>query len=283
MIDAGEKIRLPREEAPGALGREPRVQAFYRGVLQTLSAAGIPSIVGGGYAMTYHAGIRRDAKDLDLFVLPQDVQTALRVLADAGFRTALTFPHWLAKVFGGVGYIDIIFSSGNGISAVDHAWFHHAPKGQFLGIPVLLCPAEEMIWSKAFVMERERYDGADVGHLLRACADKLDWPRLLRRFEAHPRVLLSHLILFGFIYPGERARIPRWVMDDLLRRFSLERENDPREPRLCRGTLLSREQYMVDIEQWGYCDARLFPIGSMTAEHVARWTPDDGSPSKLDK
>jgi hypothetical protein len=29
-------------------------------------------------------------------------------------------------------------------------------------VPVIFCPPEEMIWSKAFVMERERYDGADA-------------------------------------------------------------------------------------------------------------------------
>ena len=62
-------------------------------------------------------------------------------------------------------------------------------------------------------MERERYDGADVAHLLRAHGDRLDWPRLLRRFGPHWRVLLSHLVLFGFIYPGERALVPAWVMD----------------------------------------------------------------------
>ena len=46
-------------------------------------------------------------------------------------------------------------------------------------MPVLLAPPEEMIWSKAFVCERERYDGADVNHLLRACGRQMDWQRLL--------------------------------------------------------------------------------------------------------
>jgi hypothetical protein len=44
---------------------------------------------------------------------------------------------------------------------VDDLWFAHATPGDVLGIPVRLCPPEEMIWSKAFIMERERYDGAD--------------------------------------------------------------------------------------------------------------------------
>ena len=34
-------------------------------------------------------------------------------------------------------------------------------------MPALVVPAEEMIWSKAFIQERERFDGADIHHLLR--------------------------------------------------------------------------------------------------------------------
>ena len=41
----------------------------------------------------------------------------------------------------------------------------------------------------------------------------------MRRMEAHWRVLLAHLVLFGFIYPGELARIPTWVMDRLMHRL----------------------------------------------------------------
>jgi hypothetical protein len=38
------------------------------------------------------------------------------------------------------------------------------------------------------------------------------------------------------------------------------------------GTLLSREQYLADIEQLGYLDARLQPHGSMTAAETRIWT-----------
>jgi hypothetical protein len=41
---------------------------------------------------------------------------------------------------------------------------------------------------------------------------------------------------------------------------------------VCGGTLLSREQYLHDIEQLGYRDARLMPIGDMTADEIAAWT-----------
>jgi len=42
--------------------------------------------------------------------------------------------------------------------------------------------------------------------------------------------------------------------------------------RVCRGTLTSRAQYLVDLELWGYEDARLAPYGSMTEEDTSIWT-----------
>src|SRR5947209_6149239 len=83
--------------------------------------------------------------------------------------------------------IDVIFSSGNGVAAVDDEWFTHAVDAEVFDASVRLCPAEEMIWSKSFVVERERYDGADINHLLHACASSLDWRRMLRRFNSNWR------------------------------------------------------------------------------------------------
>jgi hypothetical protein len=126
---------------------------------------------------------------------------------------------------------------------------------------------------RSFVMERERYDGADVAHLIRACGPELDWRRLLHRFGRNWRLLLSHLVLFGFIYPGERRRVPAWVLRELVAR--LRSETDGRsadEDRLCRGTLLSRLEYQVDVGQWGYDDARVAPRGRMTRDQAREWT-----------
>ena len=145
-----------------------------------------------------------------------------------------------------------------------------------LGTEVRLAPPEEIIWSKAFIMERERFDGADILHLILATGDKLDWQRLLWRFGAHWRVLLAHLTIFGFAYPCDRARVPAEIMRILIERLREETVQSeggelPQE-RICRGTLLSRAQYLVDIEDWRYQDARLSEPASMTREQIAQWT-----------
>jgi hypothetical protein len=167
-----------------------------------------------------------------------------------------------------------VFSSGNGVAVVDDEWFEHAERCEVLDLPVLLSPVEEMIWSKAFVLERERFDGADVNHLIRARGDRLDWRRLFRRFDSHWHVLLSHLVLFRFTYPSHRHLVPRWVMRGLLGRLLYELESDVPDRRVCLGTLLSARQYLVDVERWGYDDARLDPGVQMNAADIARLTND---------
>jgi hypothetical protein len=247
-------------------------QAFYVRVMTRLTEAGVPFLVGGAFALARFTGLERNTKDFDVFVRREHYGKVEKALEAAGVATELTFPHWLGKASCEHGCLDVIFSSGNGLAQVDDAWFQHAAVGSVLGVQSRICPPEEMIWSKAFITERERYDGADIMHLLLACAERLDWRRLLGRFDGHWRVLLSYLGLFGFVYPSERARIPGWVMRELIERLSGELRAPPPPRRVCQGTLLSREQYLTDVGRWGFEDARLTAAGSMTVEEIAHWT-----------
>ena len=247
-------------------------RAFYREAMDVLSRAGVPFLIGGTFAFIHQAGIDRSTKDLDIFVRPGDVNRLLAACASAGYDADLVFSHWLAKIRTSSGFIDVIFSSGNGVAVVDESWFEHATEREVLGVTVKVAPAEESIWSKAFVMERERYDGADVAHIILAHGERLDWRRLIDRFAQHWRVLLSHLILFGFIYPSARSRVPGWVLDELVPRLSTEMAAPDAEETVCYGTLLSWSQYLGDVLGGSYRDARIRPYGNLTAEEVARWT-----------
>ena len=245
---------------------------FYKRVIQILQNSEVEFLVGGAFAFVHYTGIGRNTKDLDLFIRRADWDRVTSLLSEEGVTIELTFPHWLGKAYGGRDrefFVDLIFSGGNGVAEVDDEWFAHARRDESLGFPVKLMPVEEMIWSKAFLMERERFDGADVLHLIRARQNDIDWPRLLSRFGEHWRVLLSHLVLFPYVYPNERA--PEAVIDELLDRA----KNEPKADegiRLCRGPLLSRAQYLVDVERWNYVDARQVPLGTMTPEEIEIWT-----------
>lgn len=245
---------------------------FYRRTLHVLSEARVPFLVGGSHAFLHYTGIVRDTKDFDLFVQRRDTERALEALGEGGYRTEITFPHWLAKARQGNDVVDLVFSSGNGVCQVDDVWFENAVEAEVLGMPVKIAPVEELMWQKAFVMERERFDGADIVHLLRSCAESLDWERLVARFGAHHELLLTYVSFFGFVYPSERHRLPRDVVEDLLQRARAQLDTPPSEDRVCRGTLTSRGQYLIDIGLYGYEDARLVPRGHMTAEDAIYWT-----------
>ncbi len=243
----------PSGEDLATRGRTPEELDVRAAALRALVEDGPPFLVAGAYAFFEYTGIYRDTKDLDLFLRRRHVPRALRALERAGFRAEMTDPDWIAKGFSGEYFVDLIFSSGNGVAVVDDAWFAHAREAVVMGVSCRLAPPEEMIWSKAFVNERERYDGADVVHLVHACGQDLDWERLLERFDQHWEVLFSHLVLYRYVYPSERSRVPPWVLEELCGR-TLGSQDWP-EP-VCRGNLISRVQYQHDYERRGYADGR---------------------------
>jgi hypothetical protein len=250
----------------------PETLAFYRRAVDALNAEKAPFLVGGSYAFERYTGISRHSKDFDTFVRKQDRDRVLDVLERAGCRTELTFPHWLAKAYDGEDWVDVIHGGGSGIATVDDEWFQHSVEGEVLGAPVRLIPAEEMIWSKAYVMERERYDGADIAHLILRSGERMDWKRLLRRFGPDWRVLMSYLVIFGFVYPSERDRVPRWVTDELADRLRGEATDPPPRERVCQGTVISRLQYLHDLREWGFRDVREDARVHMDDGDIAQWT-----------
>jgi predicted nucleotidyltransferase len=248
-----------------------KANRLHRRSVVALQDAEIPFLIGGAYVVEVYAGVSRRTKDFDLYLRPQHVDLAIKALKRVGCKTEKTFPHWLAKAERGRDCVDLIYRAGNGLCEVDDLWFERAHNSNFLGLEVKLCAPEEMIWMKAYIMERERFDGADVAHILQSCADKLDWPHLVRRFGLDWRVLLSHLVLFGYIYPGERDKIPTAIMDDLIARLRSEKGTAGAN-RICNGTLLSRKQYLLDVRERGFRDARLQARVHMNAKDIARWT-----------
>ena len=246
-------------------------RAVHGKALALLQDAGLDPMVGGAYALRAHTTYWRDTKDLDLFLPKVRIHEALDLLKREGFRIEFTDPLWIAKAFDGPYFIDLIFSSGNGIAIVDELWQRHAARAIVLDREALVVPAEEMIWSKAFIQERERFDGADIHHLIRASGARFDWERLLGRFADHWPVLYGHLISFWFSFPSDRGQVPRWVMEELGHRLQAGLAEEPPERRVCRGTLLSRQQYLYELDE-GYEDTRDFEI--------ADWHGDQSYPRK---
>jgi hypothetical protein len=227
--------------------------AFYKEALELLQESGACFMLGGAFCMFEYTGIYRDTKDLDIFCKATEYTKILKFFADKGFKTELTDVRWLAKVFKGEYYIDIIFDTVNNICRVDDSWFQHAPEVEFVGRNVKLLPPEELIFCKLYVQNRERFDGADVNHIILKQGKNLDWKRLMEHMNPHWHILLAQLIIFQFVYPSEfHDLIPRWLFDDLIRRAQEQYDVPPPLEKVCRGPIIDQTQYQVDIKDWDY-------------------------------
>jgi hypothetical protein len=235
---------------------EEHAKNFYSSLLETLQSANIRFMIGGAFAFDHFTGISRDTKDIDVFCRQTDVSDILSLLKQRNYKTELTDTRWLAKIFSHDAFADLIFNANNCLSPVDDSWFIHAPYASILGKDVLLMPAEEMIWTKAYVSERDRFDGADIAHLILKCAETLDWNRLLSRFGDQWSILYIHLLYFRFIYPSQAKKIPDELFDELTKRLSQHADVPVMPQNICNGTLFSPTQYLIDVKDWGYADGR---------------------------
>ena len=227
--------------------------AFYKEALDLLNETGVPYMLGGAFAMFHYTEIYRDTKDLDIFCKPSDYPRILKFFADKGYRTDLYDVRWLAMVYKGDYFIDIIFDTVNNICRVDDVWLERATKARFVGVDVKLLSPEELVFCKLYVQNRERYDGADVNHVWLKTAKKFDWKRLMFHMEAHWHILLSQLLQFQFVYPSEYHEIiPKWLFDELMRRAHEQYDLPPAYEKVCRGPMIDQTQYEIDIKEWNY-------------------------------
>jgi hypothetical protein len=228
-------------------------KAFYKEALELLHESGAQFMLGGAFAMFHYTDIYRDTKDLDVFCKPTEYSKILKYFAAKGYRTELYDVRWLAKVYKGEYFIDIIFDTVNNICRVDDSWYEHVQESDFCGVRVNMMSPEDLIFCKIYVQNRERFDGADINHILVKYGKKLDWKRLLSRMDPHWHLLLAQLIIFQFVYPSEYHEIiPRWLFDELIARAQEQYELPPSLERVCRGPIIDQTQYQVDIKEWDY-------------------------------
>jgi Nucleotidyl transferase of unknown function (DUF2204) len=232
----------------------PEAEAFYREVLRELGRSGLPFLLAGTYAVCAYTGISRPTKDLDVFCRAGDCPRILGHFKELGYAVEVEDERWIAKVRKGDDFFDIIYASANGTMPVGEEWFTHARQVELFGTRVGIVSPTELIWSKAFIQLRHRYDGADIVHVILKQHAAIDWRRLLSYMELHWEVLLMHLLNFRWIYPTERDHVPRWLMDELLDRLRHQRELSPPQMKICRGRMFSRVDYEIAVKEWGFAD-----------------------------
>lgn len=228
----------------------PDARSCYKDALQALLEPRISFVVGGAFAVHAFTGIWRTTKDLDLLLTAADLPEALDRLASRGFQAYVKDPVWLAKARRGDYFVDLITGIGNASLGVDSTWIDRGTPENVLGFPCRVLGVEELIISKIFVAYRERFDGADVVHLLRARGKTLDWPRLLQLAGSHWELLFWALVLFAYVYPGHTDCIPDRIWDDMTSRFT-HQVRKPNKDAPFRGTLIDPRMFAIDVNERG--------------------------------
>jgi hypothetical protein len=208
-------------------------EVFYTAAIRELAATDIPFLVAGTYAVSAYTGVTRRTKDLDIFCKAGDYARILAHFKQAGYAVEILDDRWIGKVFKGTHFFDVIFASANGTMPVSDQWLEHARQIDLLGSRVRIVGPTELIWSKCFIQDRGRHDGADVAHTILKAQDQIDWHRLLS-------------------YPSERDHVPAWLLDELLDRLAKQRELPTPRMKICRGRLLSPTDYEIDVKEWGF-------------------------------
>jgi hypothetical protein len=239
-------------EAPGSS------EDFYAEVIRLMAESEIPFLLSGTYALSCYTGIKRPTKAGD----------ALRMLSffkDRGFDVEIVDDRWLARVTRGEQFVDIITNMPTSATHVTDEWFHDAPEARIFDTKVHLVPPTQFVWSKIYVQDRYRYDGADVAHMILKRSEDIDWAQLISSMELHWEVLLKAVVDFRFIYPSERHLIPRWVMDELLDRLNAQLEMPSAGKPVCRGRIFSPRDYQIDVNEWGFSEA----VGNLEEDYAS--------------
>ncbi|MCI0745315.1 MAG: nucleotidyltransferase family protein [Verrucomicrobia subdivision 3 bacterium] len=193
----------------------------YHDAISAVRRLGLPFTLGGGFALAAYTGRWRNTKDIDFYILPGQRVQFVDVLSQAGFRDY--FPQlaydrgWIYRGFRDGAIVDLIWSMANRRANVEKAWFEHSQELKIRDESIRLIAAEELLWCKMYVLQRDHSDWPDVLNLLYATGPALNWGRLLDNVGEDMPVLRALLTLFAWICPARAAELPA----DLKRRLKL--------------------------------------------------------------
>lgn len=193
--------------------------AVYSRVIREVRSAGIRFAFGGAFATAVYTDQLRNTKDFDFYILPTDRERMERALTRAGLHDhfeRLTYDRkWIYRASQDDIIVDAIWQMANYRAQVDQQWLDRGPEVVIRGEALRAIPIEELIWSKLYVLQRERCDWGDVFKLIDAQPARIDWRHLLDRLADDAPLLAGALEVYAWLAPDRAGRIERRVWDRL--------------------------------------------------------------------
>lgn len=196
----------------------PNQWQLYKSVIEAALHRNVRFAVGGGLAAMTYAGQWRNSKDLDLYLQKRDLDQMKRILVDLAFRDyyeKLAYDReWIYRAYSDDIIIDLIFAMANQRTQVDDQWFD-GPEVEADGVRFRLIAPEEALWSKLYVLQRDRSDWPDTLNLLYGVGPEMDFRRILRKLSSDAPLLAGLLRVFGWLCPSRARELPEWLWDEL--------------------------------------------------------------------
>jgi hypothetical protein len=194
---------------------EPDEWRVYRRVIEEARSSGVRFAFGGAFATAVYTGELRSTKDFDFYLMPRDREAMISAIIRAGLTDHYErLPYdrkWIYRASTGDVIVDVIWAMANLRAWVDERWLTAGPEVMIHGEPLRAIPIEELIWSKLYVLQRDRSDWGDVLNLIDARADDIDWDHLLDRLAEDAPLLGGALSIFGWLSPSRARDIPEPV------------------------------------------------------------------------
>lgn len=224
----------------------------YKIVLNTAIEAGLPFVLGGGLAVGVYSGRLRNTKDLDVYILPDHREAFIEVMTACGlvdYFDKLPYDRdWIYRGNRDNVIVDAIWAMANKRAQVDRSWLYSGPVIKMFGQEFRVIAPEELIWSKLYVLQRDRCDWPDILNLIHATGPHLDWDHLLGRVEEDQPLLKGLLSVFSWISPERAQEIPPHVWNTLglsIPQQSKDPEGRPKRPDLLDTRPWFREQILA--------------------------------------
>ena len=167
-----------------------------------------------------------------------------------GFECEVCDPVWLFKAHRDGFFVDLITGMSNATIVVEDSWIELAKPASVQGVQTRVLAAEELVASKLFIVRRERFDGADIAHVILRNSRET---RLAARSAAGGRTLGNPPMgacLVPLLYPAQTQYVPKEVWRDLVSRFQ-EVVSHPEPAAKFRGSLVDDKQFAIDVNEWG--------------------------------
>ena len=193
--------------------------SVYRRVIDEARRSGVRFAFGGAFATGVYINQLRSTKDFDFYILPEQREAMIAAIERAGLRDHYDLlPYdrgWIYRGSTDGIIVDAIWAMANQRAQVDQRWLEAGPQINLRGELLRAIPVEELIWSKLYVLQRERSDWGDVLNLIAARAANIDWNHLIQCLGPDAPLLAGALCVFAWLDWETATQIPAPVWERL--------------------------------------------------------------------